>query len=116
MRSKLLSEFRAGGMHVTVGEDWTCVRLPDGQEIHGAPFPEQAEFPLAKIYHGNLNAMCRQHDPLHALLCAWIGVPSHSLQQAAGLPADPELAAYEEEAVIAVQALLRAHCAPLPRP
>lgn len=55
---------------------------------------------------GEMNAA---HDPMHRSLCAWLGVPSHSLACAAGDDHDARLAGLEEEAVLHVQRLAVAY-------
>lgn len=54
-------------------------------------------------------AMNAAHDPLHAALCGWLGVPSHSLACARGEAFDETLAAVEESAVLHVQRLMAHH-------
>jgi hypothetical protein len=63
-------------------------------------------------YGGDIAGMDRDHDPLHRALCAWLGVPSHSLRVAAGeqlTPEEQQLAWIEEGAVLEVQRLMRHH-------
>jgi len=43
------------------------------------------------------------HDNLHRSLCRWLGVESHSMRCAEGLPHDAALAALEEQAVLYLQ-------------
>ena len=53
-----------------------------------------------------VDQMNAEHDPLHAALCAWLGLTSHSLRMAAGealTGQEQALAAYEEDAVLHVQ-------------
>ncbi len=54
-------------------------------------------------------AMNRDHDPLHRALCAWPGIPSHAMLDAAGEPHDATLAALEEDAVLHCQRLIAHH-------
>jgi len=68
-------------------------------------------------YGDDWQAMDRDHDRLHAALCRWLGVPSHALEIAAGqsLPFERHaLANYEEDAVLFVQRLMRAHGVDVP--
>jgi hypothetical protein len=63
-------------------------------------------------YGDDIAAMDRDHDPLHRAVCAWLGVPSHSLRVAAGEQLTPEeqrLAWIEESAVLELQCLMRNH-------
>lgn len=50
-----------------------------------------------------VEAMNSAHDEWHAALCAWLGIPSHSLACAAGEPHDGVLAGLEEAAVLHTQ-------------
>jgi hypothetical protein len=55
-------------------------------------------------------AMNRDHDTLHAELCRWLGVTSHSMRLASGATLTPEestLAALEEDAVLHLQRFMR---------
>ena len=56
-----------------------------------------------------VEAMDRDHDPLHHALCAWLGITSQSMRVAAGerlTEQEHELAGYEEEAVLYLQRYL----------
>lgn len=88
------------------------IRLRCGAVIEGRPHDsDEYRATAARLgYGGDTLAMCREHDPLHALLCDWLGLPeSYALRDAAGTldEAERELAAIEEEAVLAVQRLMR---------
>jgi hypothetical protein len=54
------------------------------------------------------------HDKLHAALCKWLGIASHAMLDAAGLPHDARLAEVEEVAVLSVQRLIAHHNAKVP--
>jgi hypothetical protein len=67
-------------------------------------FPQhQAEMAEWAGYGSDVKALNAEHDDLHRDLCAWLGVESHSMLCAEGKPHDPDLAAYEEAAVLATQ-------------
>lgn len=87
----------------------STVILPGGHVVEGRPqrTPEQAETARDLGYGDDVLGMVRDHDPLHVLLCAWLGIESNSMRAAAGLDHDSELAVIEEVAVIAVQRLMR---------
>jgi hypothetical protein len=51
----------------------------------------------------SVEQMNRDHDGLHHALCGWLGVPSHSMADAAGESFDGNLAALEETAVLHLQ-------------
>lgn len=99
-------------MAVRVFPDHTEVTLPSGTVVTGYPqgSDHQAETARRLGYGDDVLAMVLDHDPLHARLCDWLGIPaSYSLRLAAGeLPADETyLAQAEEEAVIAVQRFIQ---------
>jgi hypothetical protein len=61
-------------------------------------------------YEDDTLGMCQDHDPLHIAMCKWLGLQmSFSMLSAVGrLSKDQEyLARFEEEAVLAVQKLIR---------
>lgn len=97
---------------VDIHEYGTTITLPCGLVVEGRPHDTDGyRATAAALGYGDgpeaALACCRDHDALHALLAAWLGIPeSYSLRQAAGLPIDADLAAIEEAAVMAVQALL----------
>lgn len=97
---------------VRVFSDHTEVTLPSGAVVTGYPQgnDHQAEVARRLGYGDDVLAMVLDHDPLHARLCEWLGLPaSFTLRSAAGeLPDDlASLAEAEEEAVIAVQRFAR---------
>jgi hypothetical protein len=60
-------------------------------------------------FGSDVAALTRDHDPTHARLTDWLGLPySLSLMAAAGARAIDELTGLEEEAVLAVQRYRRA--------
>jgi hypothetical protein len=102
----------SNGTRVRIGPYWTRVILPDGTEIYGEPQRDdgQARTALELGYGEDVEAMCRDHDPLHAVLADFLGLPrSYSLADAAGIlpPEDKWLADLEEAAVLAIQAFMR---------
>lgn len=57
-----------------------------------------------------IKAMDRDHDGIHASLCRWLGIPSHSLMIARGEQVSPKqqrLAGYEEDAVLTLQRMIQ---------
>jgi hypothetical protein len=97
------------GTQIVVGDGWSVVKLPCGHEVHARPnerTPEMAK----KLGYGEgedaVKRLTEQHDPLHARLTDWLGMPfSYSLMQAAGDPVDQHIADLEEAAVLSVQEL-----------
>lgn len=74
-------------------------------------FATQAETAEWMGYGDDVAAMNRDHDPLHARLCAWAGTDSVSLRIARGedvTVVEQEIAWREEDAVLHVQRWLRA--------
>jgi len=100
---------RFGATTCTIGPSWVVTELPSGAKIHAHPRGDQGETARALGYGDDVSAMTRDHDPLHAALAHWLGLPaSAALREAGGEPVEPELAALEEAAVIAVQKFCRA--------
>jgi len=88
------------------------VTLADGTVVLGAPHDtDEYRKTTERLGYGtDTLAMCQDHDPLHALLAVWLGIPvSYSLLYAAGRLDDGDAvkAAAEEEAVLAVQRYMR---------
>jgi hypothetical protein len=93
------------GTVVEINRTWTEVTLPDGRKISGTPEHSLTQVGMAqRLGYGNdLDAMCRDHDPLHAMLCDMLHLPtSYALSQP-----HTELAGLEEQAVLAVQEFMR---------
>lgn len=90
--------------------------LPGHSTLHAAPRQDQHETAERLGYGGDIAALTRDHDPLHAWLADQLGLPaSFSLREAAGEKLDrPELAWMEEEAVLALQRLIRSAGVPMP--
>lgn len=98
---------------VRIHEYGTTIVLPCGLVVEGRPHDTEAyRATAAALGYGEgpeaALACCQDHDALHVRLCAFLGIPeSFALRQAAGLPVDSELAAIEEEAVMACQRFMR---------
>lgn len=73
-----------------------------------SPFQQQ-QATTADWLNCSVEQMNAAHDPLHAALCQWLGVSSHSLACARGEMHDEGVAVMEEEAVLHVQRLAVAH-------
>lgn len=97
---------------VQIHEHGTTITLPSGLVVEGRPHDTDTYRATARDLgygEGPEAALmcCRDHDALHVRLCEFLGISeSYSLRQAAGLPVDAEVAAIEENAVMAVQALM----------
>lgn len=83
----------------------TWITNSDGRQIYGEPerTAAQAATALELGYGGDVGAMVADHDPLHALLTDWLGMPA-SVSLFGG---DPAVGLAEEAAVLAVQKLMR---------
>lgn len=89
---------------------WGCrVTLPTGDVVESVPHDTSSYRATARElgYGADVLAMAQDHDRLHAALCDWLGVESHSLRCAVGLDHDHSLAEIEEAAVMAIQRLMR---------
>lgn len=97
------------GTVVKVGEDHVVTILPNGTEVTAIPNRESPKMAKRLGYGKDVNAMTRDHDPLHSWLCDRLGMPhSFSLMQAAGFDVNARLAGLEEDAVLSVQKFKRA--------
>jgi hypothetical protein len=107
---EVLPKALGGPISFAVVPTGSRVILPTGEIIEGAPIDSDDYRATARDlgYGEDTLAMCQEHDPLHARLCNWLGVESHALRHAAGLPHDARLATLEEAAVLAVQKFTRA--------
>lgn len=93
------------------------IMLPGGEVVEGEPQDTDSYRATAdRLGYDTTLAMCQDHDPLHALLCDWLGLPSSfALRVAAGLDAESPLARAEEDAVLALQRFMRLAKVALPR-
>lgn len=99
----------SNGTKLQVCQTWVITRLPNGQEVHAHPREDQADTAMELGYGTDIEAMTRDHDPLHSRLMDWLKAPySYSLMLAAGCDVDRHIAGLEEEAVMAVQKLKKA--------
>lgn len=99
----------SNGTKISIGPKWAITRLPNGAEVHAHPREDQADTAMELGYGTDIEAMTRDHDPLHSRLMDFLKAPySYSLMLAAGCDVDPRIAALEEAAVMAVQKLKRA--------
>lgn len=104
-----MTEILRNGTAIFVGPTFAVVTLPGGEEVHAHPNHKSADMALRLGYGTDVAAMTRDHDPLHARLTDWLGLRSSlALEAAAGLRPNDDLAAMEEEAVLAVQRFRRA--------
>ena len=89
---------------VRIFATWTEIILPDGKVVLGTPSDEQAPI-AAELGYGDLDQMCREHDPFHVALCDLLGLPvSYAMREAAGEQLTPDehwAAVLEETAVLA---------------
>jgi hypothetical protein len=98
------------GTVISILPNSALVRLPGGAIVRSRPQKTGAYRATAfRLGYGDDTlALCHQHDPLHAILCSWLGLPdSFALRCAAGLDNENELSAAEEAAVLAVQRFMR---------
>jgi hypothetical protein len=107
-------------MRIEVLPTGSRITLPSGEVVLGAPHDTDAYRATARQlgYGDDTLAMCRDHDPLHALLAGWLGLEvSYGMLDGAGRldPADAEKAAAEEAAVLAVQRFMRLAGGTLPQ-
>lgn len=107
------------GTVVSILPKSALVRLPGGAVVRSRPQKTESYRTTAERlgYFDDTLALCKDHDPLHAALCDWLGLPdSFALRCAAGLDAESEVSAAEEDAVLAVQRFMRLAGIGLPVP
>lgn len=94
----------SNGTEVRVFKTWTEVVLPSGVLVSGVPEGNDRQDETAEnLGYDNALQMVLDHDPLHALLCDWLGLStSFALENP-----DSEIAWLEEKAVLAVQEFMR---------
>lgn len=97
--------FFHGGTTVTIGEGWVLTTLPDGTEVPAAPnhTPEDIARAHALGYDGDVWAMTRDHDRLHAQLALCLGLLESPALRAAATGQDTEITGAEEEVILAAQ-------------
>lgn len=98
------------GTAVCVLPTGSQITLPGGTVVDGSPHDTAAYAETAQRlgYADDRMAMCQDHDPLHALLCDWLGLPdSPALRVAAGIEQASAMSEAEETAVLAVQRFMR---------
>ena len=72
----------------------------------GQPLAEHQAEMARWMGYATVEELNADHDPLHAALCQWLGVPSYSLMIAQGVALDAKrmrLANLEEVAVLTIQ-------------
>lgn len=98
------------GSTIEILPEGSRITLSCGTVVEGRPHDTDSYRAMARELGcgDDTLAMCREHDPLHAMLCDWLGLgESLSLLCAAGLRAEDEISAAEETAVLAVQRFIR---------
>jgi hypothetical protein len=98
------------GLIIDTADGICRVTLPTGETVTAVPQRTQAQAATAQClgYGDDVEAMTEDHDATHCLLADFLSLPtSHALRAAAGLDHDEGLAAIEEQAVMAVQRLMR---------
>lgn len=98
------------GTIISILPNSAFIRLPSGKIVRCRPQNTGEYHTTAhQLGYGNDTlAMCRDHDPLHAVLCDWLGLgDSFALRCAAGLDDESEISAAEEAAVIALQRFMK---------
>ena len=103
--ARLLEVHQYGATKVYVFDGWVETVLPDGKVVSAVSHtgPEDVARAHSLGYKGNLWAMTRDHDRLHAALAHMLGLPESPVLRASGTGATSELLGAEECAVLAIQ-------------
>lgn len=91
------------------GGAWVVTKYPDGTEVHAHPVHNpETEVTREALGYPTQEAMTLEHDPFHTLISELVlGRTSPTLRMVAtGQQVSKELAAAEEDAVMAVQRFL----------
>lgn len=106
------------GTVIEIGNAFTRIILNSGRVVTGAPQQNEEQRATARElgYGEDTALMVEEHDPMHALLCDWLGLESLTLKDVAGeLPAERKALVWlEEDAVLAVTKFMRAAGGRLP--
>ena len=95
----------------TVGNTYVLTRLPNGDIVRAHTNYDEESVARAHSlgYNGDVEAMTRDHDPLHTRIAAALGLKESYALRAAYNGEDSEIAGLEEEVVLAAQRLLNKH-------
>lgn len=108
MPEPLRTVVHANGTVQRIYATWVETDIPGLPTLHACPMVEQEDTAAALGYTGDVDALTRDHDFLHAWLADVLGLDaSFSLTLAAGGAVDPDIAAAEEAAVMAMQRFAR---------
>lgn len=112
--SPICRQLSNGTVIVVSGAGGTMIVNRTGRCVYGTPQrnAEQATTAVGLGYGEDVVTMVADHDPLHALLTDWLGLP----ESVALFGGDAEVAAAEEAAVLAVQKLMRLAGGRMPYP
>jgi hypothetical protein len=96
---------RYGGTTAYVGDSWVTTALPDGRVVYATPnHDDESNARALELGYSGVEAMTREHDPMHALLCHALGLDySPALSRAADGLRATELSDAEEAMVLAAQ-------------
>jgi hypothetical protein len=95
------------GSTIEIGDAFSRVTFADGAEITGAPQGTEAQEQQARELGISVAQMVAEHDPLHEVLAAALGLPcSAALRAAVERSGWSDLTRAEEGAVLALQAYL----------
>jgi hypothetical protein len=93
-----------------IDQNGSKLELASGAIISGVPQGSAEQVTTARDlgYGDDTLAMVQDHDPLHLLLCEWLGLRRSFVMEAiSGLAPEDEICGIEEAAVLAVQKLMR---------
>jgi len=106
----LYNTFLFGAVIVEVHNGWTVTRIPGFPDIVGRWDEQPGQAETAKTLGVDVRKMNADHDLLHSAFAHMTGLDaSMALLAAAGAPVNPDVAAAEEAAVLALQKFLYAY-------
>ncbi len=96
-----------GRTYVRVFGSRVLTVLPDGAFVNAFPnYDEASRRMAARLGYPNVEAMTREHDPLHARLCFALGLDESPALRSAVTGISTEASGADERMVLAAQELL----------
>src|SRR5215213_9615400 len=108
--TKVRKRFWVGAACVELLEQGTRISWPDGTVVLGQPHETESYKETARSYgYGeDVGQLCTEHEVTHVALAHWLGFPSQVMDMLRGKQSSIHLQELEENAVLAIQAYMRA--------
>src|SRR5215211_4666478 len=102
--------FWVGAACVELLGQGTRISWPDGTAVVGQPHETESYKETARKhgYGDDVSLLCIEHEVMHVALAHWLGFPSQVMDMQRGQQSSIHLQELEENAVLAIQAYMRA--------